>query len=170
MKTFAEIDPLTIKQHPDVVGSIVRYDKPEQTFYILLQDEYILIAVCDYFTNKRTKVSKWLTAQLEMPKAGLPWIVKTIENKFFKLSHEGGLPKGVFQYSEFVEGEELGIDRLMGLGTKENSEAGYEISTHSRLDEDDMSHYLNFTDSFLFDHGLLDLFKEVAQKIDSGEL
>jgi hypothetical protein len=169
MKTFKTIDPLTIKQHPDVVGSIVRYDKPEQTFYILLQDEYILIAVCDYFTNKRTKVSEWLTYQLEMPKAGLPWIVSTIENKFFKLSHEGGLPKDVFHYAEVVDGEKLMIGRPMYLGTRENPEAGYEISTNSRK-EGRTPKSLNFTDSFLFEHGLFDLFKDIAKKIDTDEI
>jgi hypothetical protein len=68
-----------------------------------------------------------------------------------------------------VEGEELGINRPMGLCTRENPEAEYRISTHSHLDEDDTSNYLNFTDSFLFEHGLFNLFKEVAQKIESGE-
>jgi len=169
MKTFNTVDPLTIKQHPDVVGSIVHNTDPNQTFYILLQDEYILIAVCDYLTNKRTKVSKWLTYQLEMPKAGLPWIINTIENKFFKLSHEGGLPKDVYHYSEYVDGEKLMIDRPMFLGTRENPEPGYEIHTNSRK-EDDFPKSLCFTDSFLFDHGLFDLFKDVAQKIESGEL
>ena len=80
MKTFNTVDPLTIKQHPDVVGSIVHNTDPTQTFYILLQDEYIIIAVCDYFTDYETKISEWLTYQLEMPKAGFPWIIKTIEN------------------------------------------------------------------------------------------
>ncbi|MBU2869069.1 hypothetical protein, partial [Colwellia sp. E2M01] len=92
-----------------------------------------------------------------------------IENKFFKLSHEGGLPKDVFHYAEVVDGEKLMIDRPMFLGTRENPEPGYEIHTNSRK-EDDFPKSLCFTDSFLFEHGLFDLFKDVAQKIESGEL
>jgi hypothetical protein len=169
MKTFAEIDSLNIEKNSFVVGKAVDPNKPKDTIYLLIDDDYLFIVDCGYFTNKRTKVSKWLTYQLEMPKAGLPWIVKTIENKFFKLSHEGGLPKGVYHYAEYVDGEKLMIDRPMYLGTKENPEAGYEISTNSRK-EGRTPKSLNFTDSFLFEYGLFDLFKGVAQKIESGEL
>lgn len=169
MKKFAEIDSINIKKNPFVVGSAVNPNKPEYTIYLLIKDDYLFIVDCGYFTNKRTKVSKWLTYQLEMPKAGLPWIVNTIENKFFKLSHEGGLPKDVYHYAEVVDGEKLMIGRPMFLGTRENPEAGYRISTNSRK-EYDTPKSLNFTDSFLFEHGLFDLFKDVAQKIESGEL
>ena len=61
------------------------------------------------------------------------------------------------------------IGRPMFLGTKENPEAGYEISTNSRK-EGRTPKSLCFTDSFLFEHGLFNLFKDVAQKIESGDL
>jgi len=171
MKNFSDIDPLTIQQNPYVVGSLVDNRKPQRTIYLLIIEDYALIAVCNWFTDGETGESEWLTYQLEMPKSGIPWIVNTLENKFFKLSHEGGLPADVRHYEEVVDGEELGISRAMSLGSGENREAGYTIKTISRPEPGErMGKYLNFTDSFLFEHGFFDLLKSTAEKIKNGTL
>jgi len=170
MKTFSEIDPLTIQQNPYVVGSLVDNRTSTITYYLLIIDDFAIIAVCDWFTDGETGESEWLTYQLEMPKSGIPWIVNTLENKFFKLSHEGGLPADVRHYEEVVDGEKLGISRAMNLGGGDNREGGYTIKTISRKSEWDTSKYLNFTDSFLFEHGFFDLLKSTAEKIQTGDL
>jgi hypothetical protein len=171
MKTFQDIDPLTIKQNPAVVGSLLHNRKPTITYYVLIVEDYALIAVCDWFTDGETGESEWLTYQLEMPKSGIAWIVDTLENKFFKLSHEGGLPADVRHYEEMIEGEKLGIGREMGLGSNDNREAGYSFITMSRPEPGEhMGKELSFTDSFLFEHGFFELLKSTAQKIKSGAL
>src|SRR5690554_230581 len=171
MKQFKPIDPLTIKSDSRTVGHVVDENRPTRTIYVLIDDSYALLAVCDYFTNLRTKESEWLTYQLEFPKAGLRWIVDTINNKFFKTPDEGGLPGGVYHYEEVVDGEELGISRDMGLGTNENRQSGYTFLTLSRREEIGTSaKELSFTDTFLFDRGFLKLIEDTAKRIESGEL
>ena len=171
MKTFDNIDPLTIKNSPSVVGSLVDRSEINATYYLIIDNNYALIAVCDWFTNLRTKESKWLTDQLEMPKLGIPWIVDTLENKFLKLSHEGGLPADVRHYEEVVEGEKLGISRAMNLGSSDHREAGYNFITMSRSEPGmTIGKELSFSDSFLFQHGFFDLLKRTADKIRRGEL
>ncbi len=116
MRQFDPIDPLTIDRNPMVVARQPDERKPTKAFYILIIDQYAVIATCNYFTNKRTEKSKWLTWQLEMPKFGIPWIINTLENKFFKLSQEGGLPKGVYHHKEEVDGEVLTLGRAASAG------------------------------------------------------
>ncbi|WP_290578188.1 hypothetical protein, partial [Ketobacter sp.] len=92
MKFFDEIDPISIDNNSSVAGSLSDNRSPTTTYYVLTPNDYAIIVVCDFFTNKKTGESKWLTHQLEFPRSGINWIVTTLENKFLKLSHEGGLP------------------------------------------------------------------------------
>ena len=171
MKTFQKIDPLSIANNSSVVADMVDNCEGTIHYYILLDQGYIIIAVCEWFTNKKTKQSKWITYQLEMPKSGLPWVVSTLENKFLKLSHEGGLPAEVRHYEEIVGGEKLGVSRAMNLGSKDYRESGYNILTLSRPEAGTtIGKELSFTDSFLFEHGFFDLLKTTAEKISKGEL
>src|SRR5690554_3931953 len=171
MKQFEPIDPLTIKSNPNLIGSITSDLDPSDTYYLLIIDTYAVLFDSGLYTNPNTKESRWLTYQLEFPKAGLRWIVDTINNKFFKTPDEGGLPGGVYHYEEVVDGEELGIRRSMGLGTNENRQSGYTFLTLSR--EDEQFGYikkLSFTDTFLFDRGFLKLIEDTAKRIENGEL
>src|SRR5690554_4309199 len=171
MKQFEPIDPLTIKSDSRTVGHVVDENKPNRAIYVLIDDSYALLAVCNYFTSLRTKESEWLTYQLEFPKAGLRWIVDTLTIKFVKSPEEGGLPGGVYHYEEVVDGEELGIRRAMGLGTNENRQSGYTFKTLSRKPEGrTVPKSLSFTDTFLFDRGFLKLIEDTAKRIESGEL
>ena len=171
MKTFSEIDPLTIQQNSYVVSSLVDNRTSTITYFLLIIEDFALIAVCDWFTDGETGESEWLTYQLEMPKSGISWIVNTLENKFFKLSHEGGLPADVRHYEEVVDGEKLGISRAMNLGSGDNREGDYNFITMSRSDPGErMGKEMSFTDSFLFEHGFFDLLKNTAEKIQKGEL
>ncbi|MEE2730538.1 MAG: hypothetical protein VYA55_06915 [Pseudomonadota bacterium] len=168
MQDSDQIDPNTISQNPKVIASIVDPNNHDRTFYILIDESHSIIASAKMHTYPATGKSEWLTHQLEFPTAGIKWIVNTIENKFLKLSYEGGLPADVRHFEEIVDGEELGISRAMGLGTDDNRESGYTIYTHSRKSEWDTSKKMSFTDSFLFEHGFFDLLKDLAAKIEKG--
>src|SRR5690554_5251308 len=173
MKQFEPIDPLTIEQDSRIVGRLIirgSFDR-DRIYYLAVDDTHAIIATHSYYTDPDTKESRWLTYQLEFPKAGLRWIVDTFKNKFFKTPAQGGLPSGVYHYEEVIDGEELGIDRAMGLGTNENRQSGYTFKTLSRKEEDvDYPKRLSFTDTFLFDRGFLKLIEDTAKRIENGEL
>lgn len=173
MKQFEPIDPLTIESDTRIFGKLVDHEATyrDEIYYLAVDDTHAIIANHSFYVHPQTKESRWLTYQLEFPKAGLRWIVDTINNKFFKTPDEGGLPGGVYHYEEIVDGEELGIRRAMGLGTNENRQSGYTFLTLSR--EDEQFGYikkLNFTDTFLFDRGFLKLIEDTAKRIENGEL
>ena len=166
MKQFPDIDPLTIKQDPNLVASLADDRKPNKTWYFLIIDDYMLIANATYFTDKLTKESEWLHYQIEFPKQGLLWYLDTIRNKFFKTEAEGGLPKGEIGASEVINGEELAIVRAMNADG--NRGGGYTFVTVDR--KDGLPKSYTFTDALLFEHGLMDLLDDIATKIKTGVL
>jgi len=168
MRQFESIDPENIESDPRVVSQIVEPEDPERTYYLLIDGDYAILARAKYWTNPQTGKSKWLHYQLEFPKQGLSWLVDTIENKFFKLAKEGGLPAGVFHFTEAIEGERLRVDRYFGLG--ENRETGYAFATVDRRGKSGISKEYSFTDTALFELGLFAWFKDNAERIRRGEL
>jgi len=171
MKQFEPIDPLSIKSNPNLIGSLPGDTDPSDTYCLLVIDTHAIIFDYGLYNDPDTNESRWLTYQLEFPKAGLRWIVDTFKNKFFKTPAQGGLPSGVYHYEEIIDGEELGIDRAMGLGTNENRQSGYTFTTLSRKPEGrTVPKSLSFTDTFLFDRGFLKLIEDTAKRIESGEL
>ena len=173
MKQFEPIDPLAIESDTRIFGKLVDHEATyrDEIYYLAVDDTHAIIANHSFYVQPQTKESRWLTYQLEFPKAGLRWIVDTINNKFFKTPDEGGLPGGVYHYEEVIDGEELGIRRSMGLGTNENRQSGYTFTTLSRREEIGTSaKELSFTDTFLFDRGFLKLIEDTAKRIESGEL
>ncbi|MDP4536224.1 hypothetical protein Q3O60_08495 [Alkalimonas collagenimarina] len=169
MRQFPEIDPLTIKQHPNLVASLVDNDDPRTTWYFLIIDDYMLIADAMYFTYKDTGVSKWLHYQIEFPKQGLLWYLDSLRTKFFKTEAEGGLPKGKFHDKAVVDGEELKLKRCFGLGA-DGRGGGYAFVTLDRKNERGFAKQYAFTDALLFEHGLIDVLDDIAAKIKAGVL
>src|SRR5690554_7296538 len=86
MKQFKPIDPLTIESDTRIFGKLVDHEAAyrDNIYYLAVDDTHAIIATHSYYTDPDTNESEWLTYQLEFPKAGLRWIVDTINNKFFK--------------------------------------------------------------------------------------
>jgi hypothetical protein len=166
MRQFDSIDPEFMSNDPRIVSTTEDPDDQGRKYYLLVDGDYLLLATNKYRTDPQTGKSIWIGYQLEFPKQGLPWLVDTIENKFFKLAKEGGLPAGVFHFTEAIEGERLRVDRYFGLG--ENRETGYAFATVDRRDPN-ISKENSFTDTALFELGLFAWFKDNAERIRRGE-
>ncbi|MCG3734525.1 hypothetical protein [Vibrio cincinnatiensis] len=169
MKQFKDIDPLTVAHHPNLVATLPDKTDDGNTFYFLLIDDYLVIADAQYFTNKRTGESKWLHYQIEFPKHGLRWFLDTLEEKFFKTAANGGLPKGTFNSEGMVDGERLKLGRAFNADG--NGSGGYAFITLDRIDSYiGLAKSYTFTDALLFKHGMIDVMKDIAKKIDLGQL
>ncbi|RZP54149.1 hypothetical protein [Vibrio vulnificus] len=169
MKQFKEIDPLTVAAHPNLVATLPDATDAGNTFYFLLIDDYIVLADTQYFTDKLDGESEWLHYQIEFPKHGLRWFLDTLEGKFFKTAAEGGLPKGKFNDEGIVDGERLKLRRAFNADGEGGG--GYAFITLDRKEPESVwSKSYTFTDSLLFKHGMIDTMKEIAKKIDLGQL
>ncbi|HDY7997849.1 TPA: hypothetical protein RQK61_004617 [Vibrio vulnificus] len=171
MKQFKDIDPLTVAQDPNLIATVLDDEEATKNYYFLLIDNYIILATAKYFTNKRTGKSKWLHYQIEFPKHGLRWFLDTLEGKFFKTAAEGGLPKGKFNDEGIVDGERLKLRRAFNADGEGEGGGGYAFITLDRKEPESVwSKSYTFTDSLLFEHGMIDTMKEIAKKIDLGQL
>ncbi|ELA9866680.1 hypothetical protein [Vibrio vulnificus] len=169
MKQFKEINPLTVAQDPNLIATVPDDEETTKNFYFLLVDDYIILATAKYFTDKLDGESEWLHYQIEFPKYGLRWFLDTLEGKFFKTEAEGGLPKGTFNDEGLVDGERLKLRRAFNADG--NGGGGYAFITLDRFpDRRKVCKSYTFTDSLLFEHGMIDTMKEIAKKIDLGQL
>ncbi len=169
MRQFKDIDPLTVAKHPNLIATVPDDEETTKNFYFLLIDDYIILATAKYFTNKITGRSKWLHYQIEFPKHGLRWFLDTLEGKFFKTAAEGGLRKGKFNDEGIVDGERLKLRRAFNADCEGGG--GYAFITLDRKEPKSVwSKSYTFTDALLFEHGMIDTMKDIANKIDSGQL
>ncbi|MCR9770287.1 hypothetical protein ACP6H9_26540 [Vibrio harveyi] len=168
MKQFKEINPLTVAQDPNLIATVPDDEETTKNFYFLLVDDYIILATAKYFTDKLDGESEWLHYQIEFPKYGLRWFLDTLEGKFFKTEAEGGLPKGTFNDEGLVDGERLKLRRAFNA---DGNGGGYAFITLDRKEPESVwSKSYTFTDSLLFEHGMIDTMKLIAKKIDLGQL
>ncbi|MBL4826905.1 MAG: hypothetical protein JKY66_04200 [Spongiibacteraceae bacterium] len=163
MQQFDQIDPLTIKQHPNLIAELPDDRKPHKTWYFLVIDDHMIIAN----TTFKEKKQKWLHYQIEFPKRGLQWYLDSLQEKFFKTEAKGGLPKGTFHDKTEIDGERLKLGRAFNADG--NRGGGYSFVTLDRKEEGFAKEY-TFTDELLFKHGLLLLLEDLASKIATGQL
>lgn len=163
MRHFNDIDPLTVAQDPRVVASIQDDKEPTVTYYFLIDGDHMIVSN----TNWKERKQKWLHYQIEFPKRGLLWYLDTLEHKFFKTEAEGGLPKGKFHDKTEIEGERIKLGRAFNADG--NGGGGYSFVTLDRK-EDDLAKEYTFTDAFLFEGGLIQIFEDIAAKIKGGQL
>ena len=106
--------------------------------------------------------------QLEFPLAGLPWLVDSIENKFWKKPEEGGLD-GVFHVLATMEGELLRIGRMAHAGAE--NVPGFNLSNHGRggyIDETSPQHHA-IADAIMKEGGLFERLKKLSERVRAGE-
>jgi hypothetical protein len=166
MHKFELIDPNKIA---DDIKLIKKFDIPcykgSEDFF-LKKDNHIIIYS-----------QKWMTLfgntelaadQIEIPASAIQWIIDTIEIKFFKPPSEGGLPADKFHHKETIEGELLKINR--GVATGGEGIGGYRLLNLSRKKHtlDTWNQEYAMPDPFLFEYGLMDFLKEIADKIKKG--
>ena len=165
MKQFKEIDPLTVALDPDLVATLIDKTDLGNTFYFLIKEGYLIIADAQIDPDD----GEWLHYQIEFPKQGLSWFLDTLEGKFYKTEAEGGLPKGTFNTEGTVQGERLKLRRAFNADGQGGG--GYAFVTLDRKEKESVwSKSYTFTDSLLFEHGLMNVLKDLATRIKNGQI
>ncbi|QEY16746.1 hypothetical protein D0C16_12665 [Cellvibrio sp. KY-GH-1] len=166
MLSFNRIPPENLDSHPQLIFSFVEYpeeDVPTSFLYLLKDKQHLIWATKSLYPSINGNPPKWLGGNIiEFPIAGLQWFIDTLEQKFFKTEAEGGLPKGQFAFDEIVDGEHLCVSRMFGT-------PGYGFRNYSRQDHVIKSYespqQADLSDELLFEKGLFEKFKEVAQQL-----
>lgn len=174
MQLFEQYDP----RLPKLKHKLLKFFKSPQEnngedFYFLTQDNYLLIYSERLHiypsTSKHFGTQKLLADQFEMPLEAIRWFINVIEQKFFKSPEEGGLPAHKISYEEIIAGEDLHIMRSANAGCPH---PGYVITNGSRrshMSSDDMQ-TLSLSDPWLFNNGLMNYLKSMADDFEKGKL
>lgn len=174
MQLFQQYDP----HSPQPKQHLLRFFKSPQEFngedfYFIKQDRHLLIyrERLHVFpsTSKHFGKQELRANQFEMPLETIRWFINVVEQKFFKAPEEGGLPAHKISYEEIVAGEDLHVMRSANAGCPH---PGYVITNGSRrshLDSDDLQ-TLSLSDPWLFQNGLMDYLKILANDFDQGKL
>ncbi|MFB2763405.1 hypothetical protein [Marinobacter shengliensis] len=111
--------------------------------------------------------------QYEYPIAGARWFVDTVERFFLPPDHPNAVPRGKLNVRGEVDGETLGVTRGTWYGG--DHIPGYSFDNLNRIEhstvlpEGAYCQMFEMGDPWLFQDGLFDLFKEIAQRHENGE-
>jgi hypothetical protein len=141
---------------------------PGRFKYFFIQESHL--SIVSYRVVKRSCEPDFIsTWQFDAPLSILPWFVNKFEF-FTKMPHEGGLPHGKISTDDLVEGEDIGLTRLMGR-LNARGDQGYSLYNYSRKDFDGSGYQsLIISDSYLFQGGFFETWKELAKKYENGTL
>lgn len=174
MQVFEQYDP----RNPQPKHQLLRFfESPQETngenFYLIKQDRHILIYSERLhtfpITSKHYGKQELQADQFEIPLEAIRWFINVIEQKFFKSPEDGGLPANKISYEQMAAGEDLHVMRSANAGCPH---PGYVITNGSRrshMDSDDLQ-TLALSDPWLFQNGLMDFLKELADKYEQGAL
>lgn len=173
MKQFALYDP----RRPVVRQQLLKkYNKPKSEYdaYFIREDNHLLVYEEKFHTYPLTSPyrpgeTKLIADQFEMPLSGVRWFINVIEQKFFKSPEEGGLPANKISFEEVVDGEELHVIRVVYAGC---DHPGYKITNGNRYSFISPQSLQTFamSDPWLFQNGLMDFLKKIADQYESGTL
>jgi hypothetical protein len=151
------------------IEDTLNYPERYPSFY---QKGNFLTILRHWLITPKNKPVRLGLIQLDVPLDFLPWFIKKFEF-FITPSTQGGMPAGKMSTDEdIVSGEDIRIISAMDGGNV-RKEGGYMVYNFSRQDQSpggQRPQNLTFSDSFMFDGGLLDLFKTLADKHQNGTL
>jgi|GEM_PF-827327 len=174
MKEFSLYNPRHPKDGQILIGSWMSPQKENgQDFYFVRELDHVIVYAEKLHvyppTSPKYGQQKLIADQLEMPLEGVRWYIDVIEKKFFKPPEEGGLPANKISYREEVAGERLHIMRSMNAGCKH---PGYDLTNLSRSSHilSTSSQDFSASDPWLFQGGLMDFLKDVADQYENNTL
>lgn len=157
------------------IGSVLlvelndKLNYPDSMYAFFKQGKYLSIVDYSIITPKN-EPSYLSTTQFDAPLEILPWFVNKLDF-FMKPSTQGGLPPSKMATDkELVGGEQIFINRAVDAGNARR-DGGYMINNLDRKDHFprlDGFQDICFSDSLLFQGGMLDLWKDLAAKYENG--
>jgi hypothetical protein len=152
------------------------FDRDRDTkWQFFVADQHLIIVSKGWSRLGDDDPGKFIAIQYEYPIAGIRWFIKTLDRFFLHPDHPNAVPRGKFNVRGEVNGETLGITRGAQYGSMLKGIPGYSFDNLNRFYHSTIRTSTNqcqmfeMGDPWLFDYGLLDLFKEIADRHERGE-
>ncbi|MGO1502600.1 MAG: hypothetical protein ACTHWH_15090 [Marinobacter sp.] len=116
-----------------------------------------------------------MTSQYEYPIGAARWFVTTLNRFFLHPDHPNAVPRGEITIEEPVGDEVLGVTRGAQYGSVLRGIPGYSLDNLNRFEHGSLGPSTNWCqmfkmgDPWLFEEGLLEVFKDIAERHERGE-
>lgn len=144
-----------------------------QLWHFFVNQSHLVIVKKEWIQFDDGEPGEYAIRQYEYPIAGARWFVETVERFFLPPDHPNAVPRDKFYVRGEVGGETLGVTRGAWFGGEHIP--GYSFDNINRIEhstvlpEGATCQMFKMGDPWLFDDGLFDLFKEIAQRHENGE-
>ncbi|MBJ7275656.1 hypothetical protein [Marinobacter salarius] len=134
---------------------------------------YLIIVRKEWIQFDDDEEGEFAIGQYEYPIAGARWFVNTVERFFLPPDHPDAVPRDKFNMRGEVNGETLGVTRGAWFGGPYMP--GYSFDNLNRIEHSTVlpkgatCQMFKMGDPWLFEDGLFDLFKEIADRHEKGE-
>ena len=118
---------------------------------------------------------EFVFTQYEYPIGAARWFVTTLDRFFLHPDHPNAVPRDAITIEEDVDGEMLGVTRGAQYGSVLKGIPGYSLDNLNRFEHTSFGQGTNWCqmfemgDPWLFEHGLLDVLKDIAERHERGE-
>ena len=150
-----------------------RSNHSAQLWQFFFSDGHLIIVKKEWIQFDDGEPGEYATRQYEYPIAGARWFVNTVERFFLPPDDPNAVPRGEITIEEEVDGETLGVTRGAAFGGRYIP--GYSFDNLNRIEHSTVlpegAHCQMFEmgDPWLFEDGLFDLFREIAERHERGE-
>ncbi|WP_325147844.1 hypothetical protein [Marinobacter sp.] len=142
-------------------------------WHFFVANEHLIVVKKVWIEGRSGRSGIHATTQYEYPIDGARWFVDTVERFFMPPDHPNAVPRGEITIEEAVSEEILGVTRGAWFGGQHIP--GYSFDNLNRIEhstllpEGPYCQMFEMGDPWLFEDGLLDLFKEIARRHENGE-
>lgn len=144
-----------------------------QLWHFFVHDHHLIVVKKERIQLDDSDPGEVAIRQYEYPVAGVRWFVDTVERFLLPADDVNAVPRDNFNMRAEVDGETLGVTRGAWFGGRYIP--GYSFDNLNRIEhssvmpEGAQCQMLKMGDPWLFDDGLFDLFKKIAERHERGE-
>ena len=157
------------------VASAVDPEVPDSVWHFFVSGQHLIIVSKDWIQLDADDPGEFASEQYEYPIGAARWFVATLDRFFLHPDHPNAVPRGAITIEEEVDGETLGVTRGAQYGSILKGIPGYSLDNLNRFSHTTIRVSTNWCqmfemgDPWLFEEGLLDVFKDIAERHERGK-
>ncbi|MGO1502604.1 MAG: hypothetical protein ACTHWH_15110 [Marinobacter sp.] len=175
LREWPIIDPDAPPEGYLEVASVQKPEDDDVPWHFVVVDGYLLIVQKLWVQLDKDDPGEFVTAQYEFPIGAARWFVTTLDRFLLHPDHPNAVPRGKFNVRGEVAGETLGVTRGAQYGSVLKGVPGYSLDNLNRFSHTTIRVSTNWCQTFkmgdpwLFEEGLLEVFKDIAERHERGE-
>ncbi|WP_336365920.1 hypothetical protein [Marinobacter sp. C2H3] len=157
------------------VACVMDTELTSAPWHFFVSGKQLLIVRKKWVQFDNNDPGEFVSGQYEYPIRAAGWFLETLDRFFLEPDHPNAVPRGAITIEEDVDGEMLGVTRGAQYGSVLKGIPGYSLDNLNRFEHTSFGPDTNWCqmfkmgDPWLFEQGLLDVFKDIAERHGKGE-